>query len=406
MKQSTRRVVVTGLGIVSPVGIGRDEFWQNLKIGKSGIGKISLFDTSQFDRHNAGEIKNFDVVRLMDSKQKPRFGKASQLAVVATRLSIQDASLDLSTISSSRIGLCLGTTMGEHQILTDINYTKVHKGLGFVNSLSVSRYPAQSIAFNVAHEFSLGNKNIVFTAACASGNYSIGYAYDLIRMSKADFMIAGGVDALSKIAFTGFNRLFAMAPEKCQPFDKNRKGMIVGEGAGMILLETLENALKRKAHIYAEILGYGMSCDAQHMTIPSVDGIAKAITKTLTNARLRIDDINYISAHGTGTFENDKAECEAIKRIFGNCSKKIAVSSIKSMIGHSMGAAAAIEAVSCCLAIQSGIVPPTINYENPDPDCDIDCVPNESRKVKINVALNNSLAFGGNNACLAIGRCK
>jgi len=215
-------------------------------------------------------------------------------------------------------------------------------------------------------------------------------------------VIAGGSDAFSYLAFTGFNQLGAVAPQKCQPFDKNRAGMMVGEGAGILILETLEGALKRKARIYAEILGYGLSCDAFHMTNPQVDGVADCMLNALQQTKLTPDDIDYISAHGTGTHHNDKTECAAIKKVFGE--RKLPVSSIKSMLGHTMGAASAIEALACCLAVKSGVIPPTINYETPDPDCDIDCVPNKSRKAKLKIVLNNGFAFGGNNTSLVIKR--
>ena len=217
-------------------------------------------------------------------------------------------------------------------------------------------------------------------------------------------MVAGGSDPFSRITFTGFNRLYAMAPEKCQPFDKNRRGMMVGEGAGIVLLELLENALKRKANIYAEVMGYALSCDARHMTAPSVEGIIQVMKRAIKHASVKLDDVDYISTHGTGTPANDKAECQAVKEVFKGRYKEIPMNAIKSMLGHTMGAASAIEAIACCLAIKESMIPPTINYETPDPECNIDCVPNKSRKDYIRIALNNSLAFGGNDACLVVGR--
>ncbi len=221
-------------------------------------------------------------------------------------------------------------------------------------------------------------------------------------MNRADIILAGGSDPFSRISFTGFNQFSAVAPERCQPFDKNRKGMMVAEGAGVLVLETLESALKRNAPIYAEILGYGLSCDAQHMTQPSIEGISQCIIKAMNEAGINKDDVDYISAHGTGTLANDRAECAAIKKIFGQLYKRIPVSSIKSMLGHTMGAASALEAITCALVVKNNIIPPTINVETPDPECDIDCVPNEARNHKVNIALNNSYAFGGNNASLVL----
>ncbi|MDI6605666.1 MAG: beta-ketoacyl-[acyl-carrier-protein] synthase family protein, partial [Candidatus Omnitrophota bacterium] len=250
----------------------------------------------------------------------------------------------------------------------------------------------------------LKGPNYVIPTACAAGNYAIGYAYDLIRLGRADMMLAGGADAFSKIAFTGFNRLLAIAPQVCQPFDKNRKGMMVGEGAATLVLEPLEDALNRGADIYAEILGYGLSCDAHHMTAPYSEGIKEAIERSLQESNLAVDDVGYFSAHGTGTPSNDKEECLAIKKAFGDYAKKLPISSIKSMLGHTMGAASAIEAVTCCLVLKNGIMPPTINFKTPDPECDIDCIPNTARSGKVDIALNNASAFGGNNACLALSK--
>jgi 3-oxoacyl-[acyl-carrier-protein] synthase II len=240
------------------------------------------------------------------------------------------------------------------------------------------------------------------STACAAGNYAIATAFDLIRLNRADVMIAGASDGISRIEYTGFNQFSAVAPEKCQPFDKNRKGMMLAEGAGMLVLESLENAVKRKAPIYAEIAGYGLSCDAHHMTNASVDGITECMRKAMREARISPEDVDYISAHGTGTLANDRAECAAIKEVFGALYKKIPMSSIKSMLGHTMGAASALEAIVCALAAANNIIPPTINFETPDPECDIDCVPNDARKHTVNIALNNSYAFGGNNASLVL----
>lgn len=242
----------------------------------------------------------------------------------------------------------------------------------------------------------------MFSTACAAGNYAIGYGYDLIRMNRADLVLAGASDPFSRISFTGFNQFKAVAPEKCQPFDKDRKGMMVAEGAGALVLESLASATARNAPIYGEIAGYGLSCDAHHMTSSTVEGIAECMRKALKEAGLSADDVHYISAHGTGTPTNDKNECAAIKEVFGQRFKDIPVSSIKSMLGHTMGAASVIEAITCALVVKNDVIPPTINYETPDPECDIDCVPNQARKQTVKVALNNSYAFGGNNASLVL----
>ncbi len=248
------------------------------------------------------------------------------------------------------------------------------------------------------------NQVLAFSTACAAGNYAIGQAFDLIKAGKADYVLAGGADSISRIVFTGFSRLFAMAPEKCQPFDKNRKGLLQGEGAAILFLETLESAQKRNVNIYAEILGYGLSCDGYHMTTPSVEGVSKAMKKAIFNSKVKLSEVDYISAHGTGTRENDKAECHAINKVFGERTKQIPVSSIKSILGHTMGAASAFETIACCLVIKNNQIPPTINFYTNDEECDIDCVPNDSREKEVGVVLNNSQAFGGNNACLVLKR--
>jgi 3-oxoacyl-[acyl-carrier-protein] synthase II len=263
-------------------------------------------------------------------------------------------------------------------------------------------YPSYRLVANVAEQFHLGGSARMIPNACAAGNFAIGYGYDLIRLNEVDMVLAGGCDAFSRIAFMGFARMFAVAPQICQPFDKNRKGMMVAEGAGMVILESLDQALKRDARIYAEILGYGISCDARHMTAPFSGGIQEAISSSLLDSKVKPDEVDYISAHGTGTVINDKEECRAIKNVFKDNYKDIPISSIKSMLGHTMGAASAIEALTCCLVIKDGIIPPTINYETPDPDCDIDCVPNQARRHEVNIALNNASAFGGNNSCLVL----
>ena len=400
--KSNRRVVVTGLGIVSSIGIGWKDFWKSLIAGKSGISRITSFDTSSYDRHYGGEIKNFQPEQFIDKRVVNKMGRASQLAIAASRLALEDAGLNVKTLPKNKTGICVGTTGGESQIIEKIDKAWTDGSERDIDDKIISLYPASIIPTRLANVLKLKTNSFLFSNACAAGNYSIGYAFDLIKFKRTDFMLAGGVDAFSRINLTGFSRLFAMAPEICRPFDKNRKGMLIGEGVGILILETLKSALKRKAHIYAEVLGYGLSCDAYHMTASDVEGVAKCMKKAFKETGIKPEDIDYLSAHGTGTQQNDKTESQAIKQVFNNQAKKIPVSSIKSMLGHTMGAASAIEAISCCLAIEKGEVPPTINYETPDPECDIDCVPNKARKQEVKIALNNSYAFGGNNACLVL----
>ncbi len=401
-KNSSRRVVITGLGVVSSIGIGWQEFWKNLLAGKSGISKITSFDTSSYDRHYGGEVKDFNPYKFIDKRKADRMGRASQMAIAAAKMALDDAGIDKKMLSRERVGVAVGTTMGEPQILEGLYNESLLKKKIRADKLSALIYPPNSIPVNIARAIGTNSYNLLFGNACSAGNYALGYAFDMVRSGNADVMLTGGSDAFSLIAFTGFNRLLVMAPEKCQPFDKNRKGMILGEGAGILILESLESAQKRKAIIYAEVLGYGLSCDASNMATADHVLIAKATKNALKNSGLRPDQVDYVSAHGTGTVENDRAECKAFQDVFGDRFMKIPISSIKSMLGHPMGAAAAIEAAACCLALKEQKIPPTINFSEKDPDCDVDCVPNQCRKQKIKIALNNSQAFGGNNVSLIL----
>ncbi|MBI5416511.1 beta-ketoacyl-[acyl-carrier-protein] synthase family protein [Candidatus Poribacteria bacterium] len=396
-----RRVVVTGLGVISSVGIGKYDFWNAIINGKSGISDVASFDTKEFRCHRAGEIRNFIPEEFIPQKKLQFLGRTSQLAISATSLALQDTKLSLKTINNEKTGIFIGTTMGERPLEESID-SWVNDRIHNTNKIKVLQASANNISTNMADYFKLKGPNYMIPTACAAGNYAIGYGFDMISNGDLDYAIAGGADALSKVAFMGFHRMYSMSPEKCQPFDKNRKGMMVSEGAGILFLESLDSALKRNANIYAEILGYGLSCDAYHMTASQAYGIEKAMIKALKQAGIEKEKVDYICAHGTGTPSNDKTECIAIKNIFKKKLKTIPVTSIKSMLGHAMGAASAIEALACCLIVNKDIIPPTINFETKDPDCDIDCVPNKARNKKINIALNNAFAFGGNNSCLVV----
>lgn len=398
---SKKRIVVTGIGVVSSIGIGKDAFWHNLIQGKSGISKVEAFDTSEQFTHFGGEIKNFKAAEFINKKKIKLMGRASHLAIAATKLALKDAAIDENRLDKTA-AICMGTTGGESQEIEGMDAVWVKRGYESVDSKSVIVYLVNNLPSNVALEFKIRGQNIIFTTACAAGNYAIGYGCDLLQLGKAEIIIAGGSDAFSYLGFTGFNQLGAIAPEKCQPFDKDRRGMIPGEGAGVLILETMESAKARRANIYAKVLGYGLSCDAFHMTNPQVEGVAGCMNKALKESGLNPEKVDYINAHGTGTKHNDRTEAVAINKVFHN--RKVAVSSIKSMLGHTMGAASAIEAIACCLTIRDGIIPPTVNYETPDPECDIDCTPNKSRKHNVKVALNNGFAFGGNNCCVAFAK--
>jgi 3-oxoacyl-[acyl-carrier-protein] synthase II len=394
------RVVITGLGVVSSLGIGWQEFWANLLAGKSGISPITSLDTAEFFTHNGGEVKQFTPEPYIEPERLPLLNRATQMAVVSTELALHDARLTKQLLANSRVGVSQGTTTGAVQTIEAINDLTLQGRP--VTSERFYQLPTHSPPSEVGKRYATTGPCFMFSTACAAGNYAIGYGYDLIRLNRADLVLAGASDPFSRISFTGFNQFKAVAPKKCQPFDKNRKGMMVAEGSGALVLESLDSAIARNAPIYGEIVGYGLSCDAYHMTSSTVEGIAACMRKALKEAGLSTDDVHYISAHGTGTPTNDKNECAAIKEVFGHRSKDIPVSSIKSMLGHTMGAASVLEAITCALVVKNDVIPPTINYEMPDPECDIDCVPNQARRQTVKVAMNNSYAFGGNNASLVL----
>jgi 3-oxoacyl-[acyl-carrier-protein] synthase II len=395
-----KRVVITGLGVISSVGIGKDSFWEALLQGKSGISPVTAFDTTNHFTHNGGEVKIFKAGQFIPEEQLQFMNRATQMALASARLALNDAALTPQYLAGLTVGVSHGTTLGAAQAIESVDNLLI--GGREVGGELLYQMPPHAAPAAIAAEFKCSGPHFMVSTACAAGNYAIAYAYDLIRLDRADMMIAGASDGISRIEYTGFNQFSAVAPEKCQPFDKNRKGMMLAEGAGMLVLESLENALKRKAPIYAEIAGYGLSCDARHMTNASVEGITQCMRKAMREAGISPEDVDYISAHGTGTIANDRAECAAIKEVFGASYKEIPVSSIKSMLGHTMGAASALEAVVCALAVKNDIIPPTINFETPDLECDIDCVPNQARKHAVNIALNNSYAFGGNNASVVV----
>ena len=401
MKEN-RRVVVTGMGGCTPIGNGKEVYWEALLRGTNGVDKIKAFDTSKFKNHNGAEVKDFNPCNYMSENNSKKIGRASQFAVASTKMAIDDAGLKLDEVNLNKIGVILGATIGEGYVTKKINTNIINAGISSVPDDLPCKYPSWIIPANVAIEFGFRGPNMMIPTACAAGNYTLGRAFDLIKSNTADIIFAGGSDALSFGAYAGFNRSMAMAPVKVQPFDKNRKGMIIGEGAGVLLLESLEHAEKRNANIVAELIGYGFGCDAYHMVTPSPDGrgIIIAMNSALKMAGIQSDSIQYISAHGTGTNANDKAETSAIKRVFGDNAYNIPVSSIKSMIGHPMGAASALEAIACCMIVKNNVVTPTINYEEKDPECDLDYIPNKAREVKVDYAMSNALAFGGNNACV------
>lgn len=397
-----KRVVVTGLGVVSSLGIGKDIFWESLINGKSGISSVTSIDTSLYNRHLGAEIRNFVPEEFVDKKLLKFMPRATQLTVAGVQLALKDSGLKKDGLKKRKMGLCLGTTFGNSNALEKIDRAWLASGSRAVDRLSVFQSLTTNAVSFVAREYGISGPTRIFTTACASGNYAIGAGYDFIQSDEAGMVICGGMDGFGAVAFTGFHQFRSIASEKVQPFDKNREGMMLGEGAGMLILESLDSALARKAVIYAEISGYGLSCDACHVANIQADGIYRCMSNAMEQTGILAEDIDYISAHGTGTKLNDRVETEAIKKLLGKESGRVLVSSIKSMLGHALGAASALEAIACCLTVQNDMVPPTINYDTPDPECDLDYVPNVARRARIEVALNNGFAFGGNNSCLVV----
>jgi 3-oxoacyl-[acyl-carrier-protein] synthase II len=333
-------------------------------------------------------------------------GRASQFAIVAATRALKDAGLDPERLDPARAGVSMGTTSGEPREVETYTDTLLKGDLGAIGPQLVTRYPCGSIPASMAAALGFAGPNTMIPTACAAGNYAAANAMEYLRSGASDLMLAGGSDSFSRITYTGFARLGAIAPERCQPFDLNRKGMVPGEGAAVLVLEPADLAERRGARIYAELVGYGLSCDAHHMTAshPEGEGAARAMLSALKDAGVAPGDVDYISAHGTGTPTNDRLETLSIKRVFGDAAPRIPISSAKSMLGHTMGAASAIETAICALAIERSRIPPTINYETRDPDCDLDYVPNHAREHRVEVAMNNAYAFGGNNASLILKR--
>ncbi len=399
-------IVVTGLGVVSSIGVGWRAYWESLLAGRSGIRPIQYIDTSDYPTHFGGEVRDFDPKKFISPGLHEKFGRGAQFAIAAAQMALEDAGLMSFSYSRQRIGVCIGTTMADIEEVESLNEQLIYGRQSEMRPASFIKYPGCSMSTSIGAYFDLRGPNFMIPTACAAGNYAIGYACDLLRLNKADVVLAGGAEPFSRTVFEGFNRIFAVAPDCCRPFDRNRKGMIPGEGAGIIVLERYPDAIARNAPLYAEILGYGTSCDAEHMTIPSVDGVAAVMIHALRDADVDPADVDYINAHGTGTPMNDKTECAAIKRVFGSRADTLPISSTKSMLGHAMGSASALETIGCILSVKYDHITPTINYENRDPECDIDCVPNQSRRQAVNIAVKNAFAFGGNNASLVIGKIK
>jgi 3-oxoacyl-[acyl-carrier-protein] synthase II len=398
----SKRVVITGMGIFCSIGKDIEEFLQSLRKGKSGIGPISLFDTSKYPSKIGAEIRNYEPEEFFSKKDLKRLSRTDQFALIAAEEAIKDSGIQ--SFPPEQVGICLGAGAGgmfeaeayHREILLE-GKSSPSLLLPFIPSFTTSR---------VAERFGFSGPKATVTTACSSSATSIGYGADLIRNGRANAVVCGGSDALSELTFGGFNSLKAMDPSPCRPFDRRRAGMSLGEGAAILVLESLDEAGKRGAKIYAEFLGYGIGGEAYHITAPEPTGTAEAriIEQAIEESGIKPSEIDYINAHGTGTPLNDKVETLSIKKVFGERVYSIPVSSIKSMVGHCLGSAGAIEAVTSILSIIHGFVPPTINHQERDEDCDLDYVPGKSRHMEVKVVLSNSFAFGGNCTTLVFGK--
>jgi 3-oxoacyl-[acyl-carrier-protein] synthase II len=408
-----RRVVVTGLGALTPVGNTAEEFWSSLLHGRSGIGPITRFDSTGYPTRIAGEIRNFDPLNFVDKKEARRLDPYLQYAIAAATLAVQDASLDTGRVDAHRFGVLIGSGIGGITTLLENHKTLLERGPDRVSPFFIPMLIINMASGLVSMRFGAKGPNSSVVTACATGNHALGDAFKIIQRGDADVMIAGGAEAIVlPLTIAGFCAMKAMStrndePEKAsRPFDAGRDGFVCSEGAGILVLEAREHALRRDARIYAELRGYGMSGDAHHMTAPDPegDGAARAMAAALGDAGVAPEDVGYVNAHGTSTPYNDRFETQAIKRVFGDHARRLAVSSTKSMTGHLLGAAGGIEAIATSLALHHGVLPPTINYEQPDPECDLDYVPNHARKQDVEVAASNAFGFGGTNATLIFAK--
>ena len=407
-----RRVVITGMGLVTAIGSDLGEFWQSLMEGRSGVGPISAFDASDFTTRIASEVRDFDPERYMERKDARRMDRFVQFAVAATRSALEDAAYTIPTDEADRTGVLIGSGIGGIVTMEQQFGVLYEKGPSRISPFFIPMLISDMGSGQVSILFGAKGPNSTVVTACATGTHAIGDAYHIIRRGDADVMIAGGAEApISRLGLGGFCAARALStrndePERAsRPFDRDRDGFVMGEGAGIVILEALEHARQRGARIHAEVIGYGMTGDAYHITAPAPggEGAARAMTRALKSAGIEPEQVDYINAHGTSTLPNDKLETAAIKTVFGEHAYRLAVSSTKSMTAHLLGAAGAVEAIATVLAMQHSRVPPTINYDTPDPECDLDYTPNKPVAREIRYALSNSFGFGGHNASLLIG---
>jgi len=406
-----KRVVVTGIGVISPVGNTKDEFWSAIVSGKNGVGPMTSFDCKDYTSRIAGEVKDFTPHPFIPKKELRRMEKFVQFAVTAAKEAVDDSGLDISKEDPFRIGVLVGSGIGSLRIIEEQHKVILERGPSRITPFLIPMLIVNMASGHISIMFKIKGPNSCTTTACAAGTHALGDAFRIIQKGDADMMISGGTEScITALGVGGFCALKALStrndePERAsRPFDKERNGFVMAEGAGIAVLEELEHAKKRNANIYGEVIGFGMSGDAYHMTAPdpSAEGPARCMQNALEDAGIKPEQVSYINAHGTSTLLNDKVETLAIKKVFGGYAKKVPISSTKSMTGHLLGAAGGVEFAACCLAIKNDMIPPTINYENPDPECDLDYVPNKARKAKVNIAISDSLGFGGHNATICV----
>ena len=404
-----KRVVITGMGAITPVGNTLEAYWQGLLAGKNGIGPITLFDASKHKCRIAGEVKGFDPLEYIDAKDAKRTDRFAQFAIAASKQALADAKLTITDLNAEQVGVMIGTGVGGLKVMEEQQSVYINKGPNRCSPFMVPMMIANMAAGLTAIHTGAKGPNSCSVTACAAGSNAIGDAFRMVQNGYAQAMICGGTEAaITPLSFAGFASARALSTRNddpahaSRPFDKDRDGFVMGEGAGVLILEELEHALSRGAHIYAEMVGYGMTCDAYHMTapVPGGAGAARSMELALKDAGVSPSEVSYINAHGTSTPANDPTETAAIKTALGDYAKKIAVSSTKSMTGHLLGGSGGIEGVATCMAVANDQVPPTINLEEPDEDCDLDYVPNQSRTHTVDVAMSNSFGFGGHNVTL------
>jgi 3-oxoacyl-[acyl-carrier-protein] synthase II len=409
---SERRVVVTGMGVVSPVGNDLQTFWESLIKGRSGIGRFEAFDSTAYDCKIAGEVKNFEPVKYFKNpKTVKRTDRFTQFAMAGTKMALEDSGIDLETVDRTRFGVMIGSGIGGLYSMEEEAHRLADRGPSRVSPFTIAMMISNMASGMVSMEYDLRGPNMCIVTACATANNSLGEAWRIIKFGDADAFIAGGAEAtITPLGIAGFASMKALScrnddPQKaCRPFDKDRDGFVMSEGAGIVVLEEYEHAKNRGAKIYCELAGYGCTADAYHMTapMPEGEGAARAMTIAMRHAKVTPDQVDYINAHATSTGLGDICETRAIKLALGDHARKVAVSATKSTTGHLLGAAGGVELAASALAIKNGLIPPTINLENPDPECDLDCVPNVAREAKLTCVMSNSFGFGGHNATILL----